>query len=51
MENKKNLIKYLLETENPYKLRVDDMTVEMEYSKNDKFFNECILNILKLKIK
>lgn len=30
-----------------YKLKVGDMKVEIEYSEDNKTFNECILNILK----
>ena len=32
-----------------YELKVGDMTVEIVYSKNNKSFNECMLNILKQK--
>lgn len=45
----KKIKEYLSHTENPYKLEVDDITVEIEYSENNKTFNECILNILKQK--
>lgn len=47
----KKIIEYLKKTENPYKLKFDNMIVELEYSKNDKKFSECMLNILKQKIK
>lgn len=40
----------MLNTENPYKIKVEDTIVEMEYSDNNKTFNECMLNILKEKI-
>lgn len=46
--NKMN--EYLLNTKNPYKIKVGDTIVEMEYSDNNKTFKECILNILKQKI-
>ncbi len=49
MENKKtnNLIK----VNGLYKLRLDNMCVYMEYSKNNKNFHECMLNILKQNLK
>lgn len=47
----KKIIEYIKETENPYKLKIDNMIVELEYSENHKKFNECMLNILKQKIK
>ena len=51
MENKKNIIEFLSKTENPYQIKVGDMIVEMEYSENHKNFYECMLNILKEKVK
>ena len=51
MESKEKIIKYIMNTENPYKLKVGDITVEMVYSENKKRFNECMLNILKQKNK
>lgn len=45
----KKVIKYISKTENPYKLKVGEMIVELEYSENCKSFNECMLNILKQK--
>ena len=41
----------LIESENSYQLKIDDITVNIEYTKNNKYFNQCILNILKLKNK
>lgn len=41
------MIEYLKKIENPYMLKVGDMVVKIEYSKNSKKFNECMLNILK----
>ncbi len=49
MEKKNKLKEYLSKTKNPYKLEIDGITVEIEYSKNNKTFEECILNILKQK--
>ena len=45
------IIEHLKKTENPYQIKVGDIIVQMEYSKNCKQFNECILNILKQKSK
>ena len=45
----KKIIEYLKKTENPYQIKVGNMVVNLEYSKNSKKFNECILNILKQK--
>ena len=50
MENEK-LEKYLSKTENPYEINIGNIVVTMEYTKNNKKFNECMLNILKQKIK
>jgi len=44
------MIEYLKKTENPYQIKVGNSIVNMEYSKNSKKFNECMLNILKQKI-
>lgn len=38
-------------TRMPYQLKSGNLTVEIIYSKNNKTFNECILNILKQKNK
>ena len=46
----KKIIEYMSKIENPYKLKVGEMIVEVEYSENNKSFNECMLNILKKKI-
>lgn len=37
--------------ENRYVLKYDNIIIEMEYSENNKTFNECIKNILKRKVK
>ena len=44
------LIEYLKKRENPYQIKVGNMVVNIEYCKNYKRFNECILNILKQKV-
>lgn len=49
LKMKKEIIEYLKKTENPYRLKVGNMTVELKYSDN-KRIDECILNILKQKI-
>lgn len=50
-ERKNKVIDYLLNTENPYTLKMDNMNIEMTYSENNKTFNECMLNILNKKNK
>lgn len=42
--------KLLFNNKNPYQLKVGDLTVEIKYSNNNKI-EECILNILKQKMK
>ena len=51
MEDQNKEIKILSKEEYLYKLKVGNMDVDMIYSQNNKSFNECMLNILKLKIK
>lgn len=51
MQNKEKTMEYLENTKIPRVLKVGDIIVEMKYSENDKTFNECMLNILKQKIK
>lgn len=50
MENEK-LKNYLFKVQNPYQINVEDIVVTMEYTKTNKKFNECMVNILKQKIK
>lgn len=47
----KEVISYLKETENLYRLKVGNISVEVIYSENNKKIDECILNILKQKSK
>jgi transketolase C-terminal domain/subunit len=47
LKEQKKIQEYLLKMKNPYQLRVGDMYVTLEYSENNKKFDECILNILK----
>lgn len=49
MENK--IIENLSKVNDIYQLKVGNMCVEMTYNENEKRFNECILNILKQKVK
>ena len=39
----------LLKEKNLYQFKIDNMSVNMIYSKNDKSFKDCMLNILKQK--
>lgn len=48
-ENDK-IINYLLNTKDPYILRIDNIRVEMEYCEIDKTFKDCMINILKQRI-
>lgn len=48
---KKKIIDYLENTENPYQLKVGDVIVEMTYSDNNRKFDECVLNILKQRLR
>ncbi len=49
MERKDKIKKYLLNTKEPYILKIGNMRVQMTYSDTDKSFNECMVNILKQK--
>ena len=51
MKGQNKITQYLLNTKNPYQIKVEDTVVEMEYSDTNKTFNKCILNILKQKYK
>lgn len=51
MEIQSKNLKGLIKTEDIYQLKVGKMCVEMAYSENNKSFNECMLNILKQKVK
>lgn len=51
MKEENKIIKYLLNTKNPYQIRIGDTIIEIEYCENDKTFKDCILNILKQKYK
>ena len=49
--SQEKIMKYIKKTENPYILRVGNMVVEIEYSNVKKTFNECIINILRQKLR
>lgn len=51
MKEQNKIAQYLLNTKNPYTLKMDNMNIEMTYSKNNKTFNECMLNILNKRTK
>ena len=51
LKEQNKIIQYLLNTKNPYQIKVGEMTVEMVYSDTNKTFNKCMLNILKQKYK
>ncbi len=51
MEIKSKSLKGLLKKDNIYQLKVGEMCVEMVFAENSKKFNECMLNILKVKMK
>ncbi len=50
MKNEK-IINYLSKVQNPYQINVENIVVTMEYTKTNKNFNECMINILKQKLK
>ncbi len=50
MDEKSKIIEYLLNKKDPYTIKMDNMNIEMTYSKSNKTFGECMLNILKQKI-
>ncbi|MBQ9658357.1 MAG: hypothetical protein IJV31_06290 [Clostridia bacterium] len=50
MEKQSKTIENLSKSNDIYELKVGNMTVEIAYSKTNKSFNECMLNILKQKI-
>ena len=51
MENQRKSLEGLIKIENTYQLNIGEMCVEMTYSEDNKSFNECMLNILKTKMK
>lgn len=51
MKEQYKITEYLFNTENLYKIKVEDTIVEIGYSDNNKTFNQCMLNILEQKYK
>ncbi len=51
MNKETKLLKYLSNEGKTYQLNVGDLNVEISYSKNNKTLDECMLDILKQKIK
>ena len=49
MKEKSKVIDYLINTKDPYAIKMDNMNIEMIYSKSNKTFEECMLNVLKQK--
>lgn len=45
------IIEYLKKIEDSFQLQVGDMLVEIKYSSCNKKINECMLNILKQKVR
>ena len=50
LENQNKKIENLTKVEDLYRLKVGNMCVDMAYAKNNKSFNDCMLNILKQKV-
>lgn len=51
MKNQNRIIENLSKINDTYELKVGDMCVELIYNENKKRFSECMLNILKQKVK
>lgn len=51
MDSKIKNAKYSLNKENIYELKIGNLNVEINYSKSNKKIYECMLNVLKQKIK
>lgn len=51
MNRKSELLEHLSNNGKVYELKVGNINVEMSYSKSNKKIDECMLNILKQKIK
>lgn len=45
----KESIEYLEKAESKFPIKIGDMVVNIEYSDNNKSFNECMLNIFRRK--
>ncbi len=51
LDKKSKLLTHLSNNGNVYELKVGNVNIEMDYSKNGKWIDECMLNILKQKYK
>ncbi len=51
LNRKFELLEHLSNNGKVYELKVGNVNIEMDYSKNGKGIDECMLNILKQKIK
>lgn len=51
MDRKNETVEHLSNKGKVYEIKVGDINVEMCYAENNKKINECMLNILKQKIK
>ena len=51
LENQNKKMENLTKVEDLYRLKVGDMYVDMIYAKNKKSFHECMVNIIKQKMK
>ena len=51
MENQDKLMEYLRENDDPYSIKVENVNVQFVYSENNKRFNECMINILKERLR
>ena len=51
MKENEKIVKYLSSEKNPYQINVENIVVRMEYAKTNKTFNECMVYILKQKLK
>ena len=49
MKNQNENISFYRKNKSSYEFKVDNMSVEVEYSKNNKSLEECLLNIFKTK--
>ena len=51
LESKNKTIENLSKVNDIFELKVGNMCVQMAYNEDQKNFNECMLNILKQKVK
>ncbi len=51
MEKNHRVKSYLLNTKEPYILEIDNVKVEITYSKANKSLKDCMVNVLKQKMR